>query len=183
MAETLGWSVGASEAPVTVVEFTDPSCPRCASFYAGTRAALREEFVPSDQVRWITLTYVSGAFKNSEVVSTAAECAGRQGRYEAFFETAYRERSVWITEDAPGMWREVERFSAELGLEKSEFRACRDDPSVTARLEAVRDLALRTGVRGTPTWFVDGFLVMGDLPLGYARDFIVDRLPESGAGR
>ena len=44
-------------------------------------------------------------------------------------------------------------------------------------LRKAEALARELGVRGTPTWFVDGFPVMGDLPLGYARHFIETRLP------
>ena len=77
------------------------------------------------------------------------------------------------------MWREIDRFSAPLDLNDGEFRECREDPTVMARLAAVQELAGETAVRGTPTWFVDGFLVMGDLPLDYARQFIESRLPGS----
>ncbi len=176
-AEALGWSTGTAEAPVLVVEFTDPLCPFCATFHAGTRAALHEDYVSSGQVRWITLTYVSGSYGNSEPVSIAAECAGRQDRYEAFLEAAYGERERLWGRSGAEIWREVDRFSAELGLDEAEFEACLEDPSVAARLAEVQELASRTGVRGTPTWFVDGFLVMGDLPLAYARQFLAERLP------
>ena len=93
-AASLGWAVGEPDAPITVVEFTDVSCPYCASFHAGTRAELMAEFVESGQVRWITLVYISGLYPNSDRLSVAAECAGRQGSFDDFLRLAYEEREA-----------------------------------------------------------------------------------------
>ena len=176
-AERLGWPVGEAEAPVTVVEFTDVSCPYCASFHAGTRAELAAEFVASGQVRWITLTYVSGLYPNSEALSVAAECAGREGLYETFLHAAYEDRDAWVGGRRSAVASAIERLVERTGLDPVTFAACRRDPCARRRIERVGELAREVGVRGTPTWFVDGFLVMGDLPLGYARRFITTRLP------
>ena len=176
-AEALGWVVGAADAPVTVVEFTDVSCPYCASFHAGTRAGLVEEFVSSGQVRWVTVTYVSGLYPNSLALSGAAECAGRQGSYEEFLGAAYEDRDGWVRGDHEEVSAAIDRLVGRTGLDADVLESCLRDPALHERLGRVTELARGAGVRGTPTWFVDGFLVMGDLPLTYARQFIETRLP------
>ncbi len=178
-AHGLGWTMGAEDAPVTVIEFTDVSCPYCASFHAGTRAALHDEFVETGKVRWITLSYVSGLYPNSETVFVAAECAGRRGRYDPFLQAAFEARESWLRAGGPELTEAVAHMGAAVGLTKDEFGSCTADAAVMERLETIRGLARAVGVRGTPTWFVDGFPVMGDLPLGYARSFIVARLDGS----
>lgn len=179
-APALGWSAGETEAPVTVVEFSDLSCPYCAGFHEGTRAALRKEFVASGRVRWITLSYVSGLYRNSERLSVAAECAGRQGLYETFVGAAYDERDRWISARDPELATVVSGLAATTGVDEAAFSACQGDPAVTERLERIGALARDAGVRGTPTWLVNGFPVMGNLPLGYARQFIESQLEEPG---
>lgn len=182
-ADDLGWAVGSDDASVTVVEFTDISCPYCATFHAGTRAGLQSEFVDGGQVRWITLSYVSGLYPNSESLSVAAECAGRQGHYDDFLEVAYEGRAAWVGAGNDEASAAATRFADRLRLDRPAFDDCRIDPAVHERLTEISALAETVGVRGTPTWFVDGFLVMGDLPLGYARQFIETRLPgRSGPG-
>lgn len=176
-AEGLGWAVGAADAAVTVIEFTDVSCPYCASFHSGTRASLHEEFVASGKVRWITLSYVSGLYPNSAAVSVAAECAGAQGRFEDFMAAAYTERDSWLRAGHAQVATAVGRFARQTDLDIDSFEACRLDTSASARIERIVSLAREVGVRGTPMWFVDGFPVMGDLPLGYARQFITSQLP------
>lgn len=175
-AAALGWSEGAASAPVRVVEFSDLSCPYCASFHEGTRAALRQEFVEEGQVHWITVSYVSGQYRHSEAAAIGAECAGRQGRYEDFSAGMLARQAAWVRGAASGVAEAVSSVADELALDSSAFTACLADPAVRTRLEAVLTMAREAGVRGTPTWFVDGFPVMGDLPTPYARSFIVDRL-------
>jgi len=175
-AGSLGWVVGEAAAPVTVVEFSDVSCPYCADFHAGTRAALIEEYVTSGGVRWISLSYVSGLYRNSEALLVAAECAGRQARYEDFLDAAYKERDTWLRAPEGELPPVVAGFVADLELDGVAFEECQGDPSVTERLDAVAKLAREAGVRGTPTWMVNGFPVMGALPLDYARQFIESQL-------
>lgn len=176
-AAALGWVNGSESSQITIVEFTDVSCPYCASFHGGTRAELIREYVDSGKVQWITLTYISGLYKNSEAVSIAAECAGRQGHYDAFTAAVYESRDDWVDADASTVSQTVERLARSTQLDAAAFEACTVDPTVAQRLEDVASLATAKGVRGTPTWFVDGFLVMGDLPFGYARSFVERRLP------
>lgn len=179
-APALGWTVGEEDAPVTVVEFSDISCPYCAEFHGGTRAALIDEYVGSGQVRWITLSYVSGLYRNSEPLLVAAECAGRQGRYEEFVGAAYDEREAWLRAGDGEVATVVNRLARAVGVEPTGFADCRADATVRERLDRIRALAPRVGVRGTPTWIVNGFPVMGALPLGYARQFIESQLERGG---
>ena len=112
VAKSLGWSVGDADAAITVVEFTDVSCPYCASFHGGTRTELQREFVDGGQVRWITLSYVSGLYPNSDALSVAAECAGRQGRYDDFLTAAYDDRESWLRSSDADAISAAERFAA-----------------------------------------------------------------------
>tara|TARA_B100000676_G_scaffold75522_1_gene75125 strand:+ start:581 stop:1231 length:651 start_codon:yes stop_codon:yes gene_type:complete len=176
ISEDLGWSVGDAEAPLTVVEFTDISCPYCSSFYNGTRASLQAEFVEGGKVRWITLSYVSGLYPNSEALFLGLECAGRQERYDDFLRIAYLDRESWISANRDGVETVLESLADQVSLDRATFHSCRADPSIRERLKEIVALSREVGVRGTPTWFVDGFLVMGDLPHGFARHFITSRL-------
>ena len=133
-AEGLGWVKGDPDAPITVVEFTDVSCPYCARFHEGTRQALIDEFVPTGQVRWITLTYVSGLFPNSEIPSLAVECAGRQGRYEDFAGRVYAERDRWVRARSAAIRPIMDELATGLDLDAAAFAACMADPTVEQRV-------------------------------------------------
>jgi protein-disulfide isomerase len=176
VAPELGWVEGRPEAPVTVVEFSDPSCPYCDDFHSDVRARLHEEFVAGGQVRWITLSYVSGLYRNSLLAVQAAECAGEQGAYEAYMDGVYERQGAWAKAAREEALTVLRNLAVRLDLGIATWNACRNERRVRDRVRRVNALAEEVGVRGTPTWFVDGFPVMGALPLGYARSFIVNRL-------
>ena len=66
----------------------------------------------SSVVRWITLSYVSGLYPNSDALSVAAECAGRQGRYDDFLTAAYDDRESWLRSSDADAISAAERFAA-----------------------------------------------------------------------
>jgi protein-disulfide isomerase len=90
---------------------------------------------------------------------------------------AYAARESWLRSGDADVTAAVERFADQSRLEVAGFAACLLDASPAGRIERIAALARELGVRGTPTWFVNGFPVMGDLPLEYARRFITDQLP------
>ena len=176
ISEDLGWSVGDPEAPLTVVEFTDISCPYCSSFYNGTRASLHAEFVEGGKVRWVTLSYVSGLYPNSEALFLGLECAGHQDRYDDFLRIAYLDRETWIRANRAGVETIVENLADQVSLDRAAFSSCRADSSVRERLKNIVALSREVGGRGTAAWIVGGVQVRGDLTHGFARHFITSRL-------
>lgn len=176
VAPALGWSRGAPEAAITVVEFSDLSCPYCAEFHGDVRAELIAEFVESGAVRWVTLSYVAGLYPNSLLASEAVECAADQGAHEPYLDRVYRERDGWLRAPRAAALDDLERHARDLGLDIEAWHTCRDAPETRNRIRQINALAQDIGVRGTPTWVVDGFPVMGALPLAYARSFIERRL-------
>ena len=83
-----GHRMGSASAPVTIVEFADFECPACRRFVTKALDPVRREF--PDQVsvvfRHWPLTYHHFAYP----AARAAECAGAQGRFEAFYNSLYK---------------------------------------------------------------------------------------------
>lgn len=190
VAPALGWTRGPADASVTIVEFSDLSCPYCAEFHADVRARLITEFVepagatdashaddaPNPAVRWITLSYVAGLYPNSLLASEAVECAAQQGAHETYLDRVYRGRDDWLRASRNDALDTLRAHAQALDLDLASWHACLDAPAVRERIRQINALAREVGIRGTPTWVVDGFPVMGALPLDYARSFIEQRL-------
>ena len=78
----------------------------------------------------------------------AAEAAHNQDRFWQMHDLLFENQRA--LEDA-----DIERYARELGLDLERFRADIASPGVQARIDADRDEAVRVGVAGTPTLFVD----------------------------
>jgi protein-disulfide isomerase len=139
-------ALGPNRAPVEVVEFADFECPFCRKAQPVVlRALSRWEGKLRLVFRHFPLPQRPHAFQ----AAVAAVCAERQGR---LFE--YRRA---LFEHTGPLNEETLTSLAELqGLPAAEFAGCLKDPTAAERVRRDIELGRRTGVSGTPTFFVNG---------------------------
>jgi protein-disulfide isomerase len=133
---------------VEAIVYADFGCPYCAAGW--TR--LRELSVG------FCFRHFPMASKHprAPALHAAAEAAGLQGAFWEMCDSLYADRGHV---DDPHLWERTERF----GLDLERFRAdCRSDV-VRERVERDFVSGIRAGVAGTPTAFVDGIRLEGDL--------------------
>ncbi len=149
---------GDPDAPVKIVTFSDFLCPSCRRFalafdqYAegptGPQVALYYRSFPLDQTCAAHLPRVlhPGACN----VARGAACAYRLGNFWEYHDAVYR-----APPEAPDPG-DVTRIAAGAGLDREAFAACLDEPETEAVLQTDIAEALRLGVTGTPTLFING---------------------------
>lgn len=149
-----GIALGNPDAPMTLVDYSDFSCPHCADLAELSIHPLIDEYVRSGDLRII---YKPISFVNPPYSRPAAQaflCAADQGRgwemhdqiwglYQASGPGAYTQRNL------------VDQAEA-LGLDADEFRSCFVDPDTNQAVQAVLSEAQVIGVTGTPTLFLNG---------------------------
>ncbi|SOC53370.1 Na+/H+ antiporter NhaA [Blastococcus aggregatus] len=138
---------GPLDAPLALVEYGDVECPFCGRA-TGVVGELRRRF--GDELRYVFrhLPLVD-VHPHAELAAEAAEAAGAQGAFWAMHDRlfAHQDRlgAADLLEHAAALGLDLERFARELG-EATHAAHVRDD---VASAEA-------SGVRGTPTFFVNG---------------------------
>ena len=178
----LGTVLGNPDAPVQVVEFSDLSCPYCAEFHKETFPTLVEEYVETGKIQWVFVTYVSGLYPNSLAAGTTAECAGEQGQYQAMVSALYEARDGWVRAGMSTAGGVFTGLAEELGLDMEAFLACARDEAKAERVLSATPLSREHGVRGTPTFVIDGFPAMGALPIDFIRRMLDRRIEEVTGG-
>jgi hypothetical protein len=115
--------------------------------------------IPADANLQIQLRYISVEGDDSELWSAGALAAAEQGR-ESIFLGAHAQT---VTEGLAPSERleQVLLAAAPLGLETQQWRESRTAPSIQERLAADRLRARASGVRSSPTWFVEGYRLRG----------------------
>jgi len=154
---------GAADAPVTMVAFSDFQCPYCKQSTSLIDAVL--DAYP-EQVNFVFLHFPLPNHGWAKPASIAAQCAARQSDdafwtlHDAYFANQGQITEANVIDQAAG-------FLQEAGLDMAQWRTCATDEASEAHQTArqVVDQALRTGeqlgVRGTPTFFIDGELMQG----------------------
>jgi len=146
---------GASNAPVTLVVFSDFQCPFSARGEATVAKLLKES--PGR---------VKVAFKNrplpshahARLAGKAALAAGLQGKFWEMHDLLFAHQKHLERAD-------LEAYATQLGLDKAAFVAALDSPELDARLAADAAQADSLQIAGTPTFFVNGKRITGAQPI------------------
>ena len=101
----------------------------------------------------------------------AARCAGSLGRYWPYHDKLFANQPSFARAD-------LLRYAAEVGLPGEKFAACLDARRFAPKVEADVEQARAIGIRGTPTFVVNGRLVAGALPVEDFRQLIDDALKD-----
>lgn len=170
----LGVDRGAPEASVVVVEFADFGCGYCAQFARETFPSLDAEFIATGRVRWRFVPFRLGAFAKAEEAARAALCAAKQGAFWPMHDLLFARRASWSRRgNVIPVLRELART---VGLDDGAFTRCLESDAVEEHVERSTSAARRLGVRGTPTFFVNGKRVVGALPLEAFRQLLLAEL-------
>jgi protein-disulfide isomerase len=149
-------SLGAADAKVVVVEYSDFQCPYCQQFATGPERQLREEYVDSGTVRFV---YRHLAFIGDESTwaAEASECANEQGRFWDYHDKLFDEQAG----ENQGAFSKnnLKRFAADLGLDAEQFNQCLDSGEYRDQVrEDVRG-AQRRQINSTPSILVNDQLI------------------------
>ncbi|HEX4601017.1 MAG TPA: thioredoxin domain-containing protein [Gemmatimonadales bacterium] len=138
---------GATEAPVTLVEYGDFECPFCGRAYPELKRVL-ERVGP--HVRFVFRHFpLSEQHPRAESAAEAAEAAAAQGKFWEMHDLLYQRQSALGDDDLVAYARELEldadRVRRELAAHAHRARVRQDFLS-----------GVESGVSGTPMFFING---------------------------
>ncbi len=151
--------LGSPDAKVTVVEYTSPLCPYCGKFRREAWPGVKAAFVDTGKVRWIVREFPIG---NADYVGFAlARCSGNAGA-PAVIDTLFgRQADLGRANASSGAFVE---FAGLMGYGRDRVAECMGRRDVLNSVDESRRMARSNlGVDGTPTFFVAGQRLVGDL--------------------
>ena len=162
-AATLAPSVGSgdhaqgpADAPVTLVEYGDYQCPYCGQAYPVVRALQRRL---GDRLRFVFRNFPLGEIHSHALhAAEAAESVGAHGGETAFWamhDALYQHQHA--LDDA-----HLARYAQDAGADPATVAQDITAGAHEARVHADFMGGVRSGVNGTPTFFVDGVRYDGD---------------------
>jgi protein-disulfide isomerase len=152
--------LGNPNAPVTVTEYSAYGCPSCRAWHqAGVMDQILEEF--PNQVKFIyrDIPIIIPAW--DQQMAEVAQCALDQGQ-DAFWKM--NNALFTLTNQGGTSQAEAVQYGVALGLDVGVLRACVDNKTHTNTVRYDMQRAEARGIRGTPTWFVNGQQVFNASP-------------------
>jgi protein-disulfide isomerase len=157
------YAIGPADAPITIVEFSDYQCPYCRRWHDEVYEPLLAAYPGKIRMVYRHLPLAS-IHPDATSAAEAAMCAGEQDAFWLFHEKLFSGESlgnsVYI------------QYAQELGLNMNDFESCIDNRKYQQVVDEDLNFAIDLGLRSTPTFFVNGLMVIGAQPLDFFKNVI-----------
>ena len=126
------------------------------------------------KVRLVHKDYPLPSHAGALPAAEAARCAGAQGVFWEYHDLLYLSVPDFSRDDLIG-------YAGRLNLDRAAFTTCIDTrrPRKDVKADVAEGRAI--GIRGTPTFLVNGTLLVGAQPIEAFREAIREALKEAGA--
>jgi protein-disulfide isomerase len=140
-------TLGPEHAPVTVVEYADFECPNCKQAAPAVKLLL-ERF--TERVRFaFRHNPLEEVHPHALTAAQASECAGAQGQFWPMHDLLFEHQLHLKT-------NQLHSYAEQLHLDMARYTAEMDDQVYLQRIREHQRSGRDSGVRGTPTFFVNG---------------------------
>lgn len=167
-------TLGKADAPITVVEYASLGCPLCRGFHKATFPRFKREYIDTGKVYFVFREFPIG--KSSIAAAMASRCVSGK----SFF------RIIRKFMNTTGRWNAREpnldliyKVVQETGLSRSKFDTCMANQNIKDGVITVRQRGREFGVKGTPTFFINGQRVRGALAFSDLKKLVDAKFGEA----
>ncbi len=140
-------AAGPDDAPVTLVEYGDYECPYCGMAHPIVKRAQREL---GNRLRFVFRNFpLAESHPHARLAAQAAEAAAAQGKFWEMHDMLFEHQDALEAEDILG-------YAKSLGLDTAQFARDLEAGTYAKRVRDDFRSGVRSGVNGTPTFFVNG---------------------------
>lgn len=156
-------SLGNDDAPITIVEFADFGCPYSAETSYVVRAIAKQY---PDTVKLIYRDFpITELHPGADLAAKGGECAQDQKKFWEYHDAIYKESGEFT--------EEILLAAAEdAGLNLERFADCMMSGKYDEEIQTDLADGVQAGVRGTPTFFINGVKVEGSVPFSVFTEII-----------
>jgi protein-disulfide isomerase len=159
---------GSKDAKVTIVEFSDFQCPFCGK---GADVVNQINKKYGNKVKIAFKQFPLPMHKDAPLTSEASMCVFEQNKdkFWKFHDLAFKNQDKLDAES-------LIKHAKSVGADEKKFKECLDSHKFAEYVKKDMSYGEKLGVRSTPTFFVNGQLISGALPLEAFSEVIDEEL-------
>jgi len=140
-------SVGPANAPLELVEYGDYECPHCGHAYPIIKEIQQRL---GDELRFVFRNFpLARIHPNAFAAAVATEAAALQGKFWEMHDLIFEHQRALDNDN-------ILLLAASLGLDAEQFETDIHKQSLSDKVETDFESGIRSGVNGTPTFFING---------------------------
>src|ERR1700736_5388110 len=145
-------SQGPDTAAVTLVQYGDYECPYTRLSTTIVRAIQQQL---GEQLRFVYRNFpLTEIHSHALHAALAAEAAAAQGKFWQMHDSIFHHQHTLADAD-------LEQFAEEVGLDMQQFARDVAEQRYLPRIEEDMEGGARSGVQGTPTFYINGIMYLG----------------------
>ncbi len=158
--------LGDPNAPVTIVEFSEYQCPYCSKFYNDAYQELKEKYVETGKVKLVFRDFPLSFHEGAYPAALAAECVRDQLGDEGYFAMHDKlfENQDRLNGDAEAVAIALEGFARDVEVDPDVYKECMASDKFQMEIFADVSAGQAVGVSGTPSFLINGTLLVGAQP-------------------
>jgi len=138
---------GLADAPLTLVEYGDYQCPYCGAAYPVVKRVQKKL---GKKLRFVFRNFpLTQAHPYALIAAQAAEAAALQGKFWEMHDLLFEQQNHLEPDIIPS-------WAKRIGVDLDKFGNDITQRAVEKRLQEDRQSGIRSGVNGTPTFFING---------------------------
>jgi protein-disulfide isomerase len=169
LAHDTSHMTGQKNAKVTLVEFGDYQCPACGAAYPITKQILAA-YQSNPDFNFVFRNFPLPMHLNAPMAAEAAEAAAEQGKFWEMHDKLYETQNVWS--DLPSPLDTFTQYAKDLGLDAAKFKTEVQQNKFASVIQADQADGNAVGLNATPTFYVNGQVIVGVPDLQSLKDLI-----------
>ena len=168
-------SLGPDDAKVEMIEFGCYMCPFSRQAQDIVNKVLDKY---GDRIRFVFRDFPIEQSGDSDL-HMAANCADEQGLFWEIHDLLFTEQDVCVETTGSERRMQIQDIAEQAGLDMEDFDACMESEKYKDDIDKDFQDGLKAGVYGTPTFFINGRVIIGPKPLRAFEKIIDEELEKA----
>jgi len=153
-------SKGKADAPVVIVEYSDYQCPYCGRFFSETSPQIEKNYIDTGKASIVFKDFPLNFHQFAEKAAEAAHCVREQKGDEGYW---LMHDKLFANQESLSI-ENFQKWARELGANGAKFDDCLGSGKMAPIVQKSFGEGQKDGVRGTPSFFINGKILSGALP-------------------
>lgn len=168
-AVTTAYIKGDANAPVKIVECSEFQCPYCKRYIDQTYGTILENYVDTGKASYEFRHFPLSFHQYAQKAAEATECAGEQGKFWEYHDILFANQANLDADS-------LKAYAVNLGLDATKFDTCLDSGKYEDKITEDMNYCAGKGVSGTPSFIINGQLLVGAQPYSAFQQVIESAL-------
>jgi len=152
--------LGAANAPVTIIEYAASTCPHCARFNRDVFPNIKSEFIDTGKVRYVFREFPLNIKDVACAMVARTIAKDDSAKYFAVIDVMFHQQDELVKKTTDTL----KRIAHQAGLSDQAVENCLKDQATLDKIQADQKFAIDTlKIEGTPTFFVNGTMIVGEI--------------------